>query len=356
MSALFAHEDYLDANQNLDLLETQLDSNSLYEMEIADVSVHRWRWRERADREHISRSQYGSDESREQYGISSKELSLSDYMKYAGRFRLLTQREEAELAERALNGDEQARQILVLSNLRLVIKFAKRYKNRGIDFEDLVQEGNLGLLRAAQTFDPSKGTRFSTYACMWIIQFISRMIDNKARSIRLPIRVHKDIRTVKQIIEKVKLSRGSEPSIEEIMKHSKLSKARVQAAFKNMVSPISLNQETGFEQTCELGDQIVYEDDDCVELSTEHELSKTRVSNLLECLTDEERSVVSLRYGLTCARELGFNEIVERTQLSLGKVKRLHLNALRKMKRKANVISQSTSQLPGNRGGFVLPG
>jgi RNA polymerase sigma factor (sigma-70 family) len=347
MSFSSAHEDLSESNQNSDFLDC---------IEDADVDLHRWRWRAESRREETSSRELVFHDTRVPYGASSKELSLSGYMRHAARFQRLTQEEEVNLAERALKCDEQARQKLVLSNLRLVVKFAKRYKDRGIDFEDLVQEGNLGLIRASQSYDPSKGTRFSTYASMWIIQFISRMVDNKARSIRLPIRVHKDIRTVKQIVERVRAYRGTEPSLAEIVRYSKLSEARVKAAFKNMVSPVSLNQESGFGHTSEIVDQIVYDDGVCVESPAEQHLDKAYVGVLIESLTAEEYEVVLLRYGLRGNTEIGFKEISERTGLSLGKVKRLHLLALKKMKKKADLMSRSVARQVTKSGDFALPG
>ncbi|MBX3153356.1 RNA polymerase sigma factor RpoD/SigA [Candidatus Obscuribacterales bacterium] len=343
MSTVSSSEEFFGFQRNLESFDDQVD-----------WGAHRLRWRSRWGHEEVIRRESEFQERRDPYNGSAKELSLAHYMKYASQFRLLTHQEEVQLAERALNGDEGAREKLVLSNLRLVVKFAKRYKDRGIDFEDLVQEGNLGLIRASQSFDPSKGTRFSTYACMWIIQFISRMVDNKSRSIRLPIRVHKDIRTVKQIIERVKLTRGTEPSIEEIVKISKLSESRVKAAFKNMISPISLNQETGFENTSELGDQIAYNDGDDVESPVEQQLSEEFVRTLIGILTPEENKVISERYGLTGNSEIGFKELSERTGIPLGKVKRIHAIALKKMKRKANLLSETRGMT--KVGYFALPG
>jgi DNA-directed RNA polymerase sigma subunit (sigma70/sigma32) len=180
------------------------------------------------------------------------------------------------------------------------------------------------------------------------------MVDNKSRSIRLPVRVHKDIRTIKQIIERVKNTRGSEPSIEEIVKISKLSESRVNTAFKNMISPISLNLEVGSEQTSELGDQIVYDDGVGVESPVEQQLSEEFVDILIESLTPEELSVVSQRYGLTGNREIGFKELSERTGIPLGKIKRIHLIALKKMRRKANLLSENKGLT--KIGYFALPG
>lgn len=347
MSASFAHEELFESHQisePIDFLEDE------------DLGAHRWRWHAGVVKVDTYDETSVTRHTLEPYRMNAKEISLSEYLKYASQFRLLTPEEEVELAQRAQKNDEQARQKLVLSNLRLVLKFARRYKDRGIDFEDLVQEGNLGLLRASQLYDPSKGTRFATYACMWIIQFISRVVDNKARSIRLPIRVHKDIRVVKHVIEKVKSSRGTEPSLEEIVKTSKLSEARVTAAFKNMVSPVSLNQESGFGQNSELGDQIVYDDGVGVESPAERHLTEAYVGILIESLTPAERQVVSLRYGLTGANEIGFKEISERTEISIGKVKRMHASALKKMKRKADVLSRSADGDMTTRGNFALPG
>ncbi len=335
--------------------EFHLNSDYREDLNHEEVSTHRWRWRAGSGVKRAVSGESLNQELREPFRASSKEVVLSSYMTYAKQFRLLNQEEEKELAERALNCDEQARQRLVLSNLRLVVKFARRYKDRGIDFEDLIQEGNLGLLRASQSYDPSKGTRFSTYACMWIIQFISRMVDNRARSIRLPIRVHKDIRVVKHIMEEVRMSRGSEPSLEEIVRGSKLSEARVQAAIRNMASPLSLNQEFGMGSPSEIGDQIAYDDGICVESPVEEYLNQAFVGILIKGLTPLESQVVLLRYGLRGASEVGFKEISERIGISLGKAKRVHATALKKMKRRADLLSRSESSGAEKRGGFALP-
>jgi len=269
---------------------------------------------------------------------------------------LLTQEEEIELAERARKDDRQARQKLILANLRLVLKFARRYRDRGIDFEDLVQEGNLGLIRAAQLYDPTKGTRFSTYACIWIIQFISRLVDNRSRSVRLPVRVHKDIRKVGRIIQQVKTARGTEPSLSEIVEISKLSESRVQAAFSNMAGALSLDQEVGVGQNREIGDQIVYDDGISSESEAENHLSEALVKQLIKTLNPEELEIVQLRYGLTGTEEIGFKEMSDRSGLSLSKVKRIHSNALKKMRIEADRMTRYAKQNNNRKGRFALPG
>jgi len=289
--------------------------NDELNFEISDqqeVAEFQWRWASpHRVQNHVENADVKS--TKQLYFGSSKDQLLENYFKSLSRFKLLTLDEEMELGTRAMKADLCARQKLVISNLRLVLRFASRYKNRGIDFEDLVQEGNLGLIRAAQLYDPTKGTRFSTYACMWIIQFISRVVDNKARSIRLPIRVHRDIRAVRRIIDSAKNSSGLEPTVDQIVNASNLSQSRVQAALRNMVSPVSLNLETGIRLGGEIGDSIVYDDGISVESPIEQYLNESFVSSLMSNLTAFERELVGLRYGLSGSKEIGFKEISQRS-------------------------------------------
>lgn len=199
----------------------------------------------------------GAEDERKVYvPVERYDSPLRGYLHGARTFGLLTPLEELELGRRARSGDSRAQARLVECNLRLVIKVAKRFSGRGVDFEDLVQEGNLGLIRAAQLFNPDKGARFSTYATMWIIQFVSRGVDNHGRSIRLPVNVQSDMRLVSRSAFHFSRRYGTEPSIEQIAQISKLSITRVKNAMESMQSSLSLNQNSSSSSDSEIGEKI----------------------------------------------------------------------------------------------------
>lgn len=264
--------------------------------------------------------------------------ALRGYFHEARNLGLLTPLEELELGRRARTGDSEAQARLVECNLRLVIKVAKRFYGRGLDFEDLVQEGNLGLIRAAQLFDPDKGARFSTYATMWIIQFISRGVDNQGRIIRLPVNVHNDMRLVSRVTFHYRRRYGTEPSIERIGEISKLSVTRVKNAIENMQSALSLNQSSSSAPDTEIGERLAGSDGLETEERADEYFEHKLLHGLLSFLTQEERRAICLRYGLATGECLTFKEIAVSEGHTVATVRRLLGTGMKKLKRHAAAL------------------
>ena len=285
-----------------------------------------------------------------------KDTALQRFFEIAGSYPLLDRQREAELAGKVKDGDEQALKLMVLSNLRLVIKMARRYTGRGLDFEDLVQEGNFGLFRAAELYDPGKGTRFSTYACMWIVQFLSRAVDNKARAIRLPVGLHQDIRTVRRKLNYFKRISGKEPSVEQLARVTKLSPARVEKAMENMLSPISLNQESIAFSGVEVMERISEGKENEAESKLEQEYRQSLIEQLLDSLTPEEKEIMICRYGLFDRPQLSYEELSRSTGLPTEKLKRMHANAMSRLRRRSRTLRPKNRKDGVEQGRFPLPG
>lgn len=283
--------------------------------------------------------------------------ALKSYFHEARNLGLLTALEELELGRRARAGDLRAQTRLVECNLRLVIKVAKRFSGRGLDFEDLVQEGNLGLIRAAQLFDPDKGARFSTYATMWIIQFISRGVDNQGRIIRLPVNVHNDMRLVSRIVFHYSRRYGTEPAIEQIAEISKLSITRVKNAIENMQSALSLNQSSSSAPDTEIGERLAGSDGLETEERADEYFEHKLLLGLLSFLTQEERQAICLRYGVATGECLTFNEIAAAEGHSVATVRRLLGSAMKKLKRHAAALlelEKNGSPVVHGRGSYSI--
>jgi RNA polymerase primary sigma factor len=279
---------------------------------------------------------------------------LDRYLVDVSKYDLLTREEEIELGRRAQEGDTDARKKLILANLRLVIKFAGWYRNRGLDFEDLVQEGNLGLLRAAQLYDPSKGTRFSTYASIWVKQLISRAVDNKGRAVRLPVGLNRDIKAIRHLITAMEQLYGVGPSIEELSRQTHLSIPRVETALTNMDGILSLDHKTSSEFDRELGEQIAGYGASEVEFRTELFLSHRMLQKVLKELTKPQRKVVTMRYGLDGFEPRTFTDIAQSLGLSLDQVRELYFKAIKKMRQKFAASEQVPPAPPVKRGAYAI--
>lgn len=273
------------------------------------------------------------DDAKTYVPIDKYDSPLRGYFNEARNFGLLKPVEEYDLGRQARSGNVLAQSRLVECNLRLVIKVAKRFLGRGLDFEDLVQEGNLGLIRAAQLFDPDKGARFSTYATMWIIQFISRAVDNQGRIIRLPVNVHNDMRLVSRIIFHYARKFGTEPSLEQIAEISKLNITRVKNALDNMQSALSLNQPSSSAPDCEIGEIVAGSDGIETEERADQYFKNRFLNELLLTLTQEERRAICLRYGVGTNRCFSMNEIAVSEGHTMATVRRLLNSAMKKLKR-----------------------
>ena len=254
------------------------------------------------------------------------------YLKEIGKVPLLTPDEEIELAKRMELGDEEAKKTLAEANLRLVVSIAKRYVGRGMQFLDLIQEGNLGLIKAVEKFDYRKGYKFSTYATWWIRQAITRAIADQARTIRIPVHmvetINRLVRTQRQLLQ----SLGREPSPEEIAKEMDLPVDRVREIMKISQDPVSLETPIGEEEDSHLGDFI---QDDHVEVPVDaatFTLLHEQLMEVLETLTDREKKVLRLRFGLDDGRPRTLEEVGKEFNVTRERIRQIEAKALRKLR------------------------
>ena len=254
------------------------------------------------------------------------------YLKEIGRVPLLTAEEEQVLAMRIADGDQQAKQRLAEANLRLVVSIAKRYVGRGMQFLDLIQEGNLGLIKAVDKFDYTKGFKFSTYATWWIRQAITRAIADQARTIRIPVHmvetINKLIRVSRQLLQEL----GREPTPEEIAKEMDMSVERVREILKISQEPVSLETPIGEEEDSHLGDFI---QDDNVPVPADaaaFTLLKEQLVEVLSTLTDREQKVLRLRFGLDDGRARTLEEVGKEFNVTRERIRQIEAKALRKLR------------------------
>ena len=254
------------------------------------------------------------------------------YLKEIGKVPLLTPDEEIELAKRMELGDEEAKKTLAEANRRLVVSIAKRYVGRGMQFLDLIQEGNLGLIKAVEKFDYRKGYKFSTYATWWIRQAITRAIADQARTIRIPVHmvetINRLVRTQRQLLQ----SLGREPSPEEIAKEMDLPVDRVREIMKISQDPVSLETPIGEEEDSHLGDFI---QDDHVEVPVDaatFTLLHEQLMEVLETLTDREQKVLRLRFGLDDGRPRTLEEVGKEFNVTRERIRQIEAKALRKLR------------------------
>lgn len=282
------------------------------------------------------------------------DASMGNYFREARHIPLLSAAEELEIGKLARDGNTAARTKLVVSNLRLVAKVARKFVGRGMDFEDLVQEGNFGLIRASQLFDPDKGARFSTYATMWIMQFISRGVDNQARSVRLPVNLQNDIRLVRRKIFHFNRIYGTEPSPSQIARLTKLSETRIKMAFENMQSCLSLNQEAPGSTGVEIGEKVAGSDGSKTEDDAELYFTTKMLNSLLQRLTEIERRVVILHYGLYGHDELNFAAISAQLGLSPAVIRRAFANGIKKMQKMVLTKEEKKEREYETRGYYAI--
>jgi RNA polymerase primary sigma factor len=265
------------------------------------------------------------------------ESSASDdpvrmYLKEIGNVPLLTPEEEVDLARRMSEGEEAAKKKMIESNLRLVVSIAKRYVGRGMHFSDLIQEGNLGLMKAVEKFDYTKGYKFSTYATWWIRQAITRGIADTGRTIRVPVHmvetINKTLRMTRQLLQEL----GREPTPEEVADRLGVPAARVREVLKISRDPVSLDTPIGEEDDSHLGDFI--EDDTALSPADSATFSMLReeLANALESLTDRERQVVKLRFGLEDGRARTLEEVGKEFNVTRERIRQIEAKALRKLR------------------------
>lgn len=254
------------------------------------------------------------------------------YLKEIGRVNLLSAAEEIELASRIEQGDEEAKRRLSEANLRLVVSIAKRYVGRGMLFLDLIQEGNMGLLKAVEKFDYRKGFKFSTYATWWIRQAITRAIADQARTIRIPVHMVETINKLIRVQRSLLQDLGREPTPEEIGEEMDLSPDKVRDILKIAQEPVSLETPIGEEDDSHLGDFI--EDQEAVSPSDHaaYELLKEQLEDVLDTLTDREENVLRLRFGLDDGRTRTLEEVGKVFGVTRERIRQIEAKALRKLR------------------------
>jgi len=252
------------------------------------------------------------------------------YLREIGKIQLLSFDEELELAKRILKGDEEAKQKLAESNLRLVVSIAKKYVGRGLLFLDLIQEGNMGLIKAVEKFDYTKGYKFSTYATWWIRQAITRAIADQARTIRIPVHmvetINRLIRTSRLLLQRL----GREPSPEEIAKEMDLPVEKVMEIQKIAQDPVSLETPIGEEDDSHLGDFIQDEDSPAPQDSASFTLMKEQLDEVMNTLTPREAKVLKLRFGLEDGRARTLEEVGK--EFEVTRIRQIEAKALRKLR------------------------
>ena len=254
------------------------------------------------------------------------------YLKEIGKVDLLSAEEETELAKKMSDGDEEAKKRLAEANLRLVVSIAKRYVGRGMMFLDLIQEGNLGLIRAVDKFDYTKGYKFSTYATWWKRQAITRAIADQARTIRIPVHmvetINKLVRVSRQLVQEL----GREPTPEELSKGLNMSVEKVREISKISQEPVSLETPIGEEEDSHLGDFIPDDDAPAPSEAASFVLLKEQLGDVLKTLTPREAKVLSLRFGLEDGRQRTLEEVGKEFDVTRERIRQIEAKALRKLR------------------------
>ena len=336
------YKEIMDRLVELEMDADQLD-HVLETLEAYGVSVIN----ETADRQVILTDEQAADQAAEAARIGGEDntqidlsvpegISIDDpvrmYLKEIGKVPLLTAEEEIEIAKQLEAGDESAKQKLAEANLRLVVSIAKRYVGRGMLFLDLIQEGNLGLIKAVEKFDYRKGFKFSTYATWWIRQAITRAIADQARTIRIPVHmvetINKLIRVSRQLLQEY----GREPTPEEIAREMGISEAKVREIIKIAQEPVSLETPIGEEEDSHLGDFIPDEDAPAPAEAASFALMKEQLMDVLDTLTPREEKVLRLRFGLDDGHQRTLEEVGKEFNVTRERIRQIEAQALRKLR------------------------
>ena len=264
-------------------------------------------------------------------GVASTD-PIREYLKEIGSIPLLTQEQEQDLAKRKSEGDAEAGKKLVEANLRLVVSIAKRYTGRGMSFLDLVQEGNIGLMKAVEKFDYTKGYRLSTYATWWVKQSVTRALADQSRTIRLPVHMVEAVNRIRKAQRALAVKLGREPSNEEIGKEVGMSEKRVTELMQSSGDTVSLETPLGDEDGSNLGDFVADDSNASTEEKAESVFLREEIEQMLQGLNPREREVIILRFGLESGHPLTLEEVGKRFKVTRERIRQIETAALRKLR------------------------
>lgn len=274
-----------------------------------------------------------ADDSIDEGGTDKRsEDSVQLYLRAIGKVKLLSATEEIELARRIANGDQLAKKRLVQANLRLVVSVAKKYQGRGLPFLDLIQEGNLGLIRAAEKFDAERGYKFSTYATWWIRQGITRALADKSRTIRVPVHMVETINQLRKTTRKLSQELGRRPGLEDLAKAMNCSLTKIKEILAANRTPISLDTPLGEDEDNSLADLVQDESTTPPEASTTTNLLASDIRGVLSTLTPREREIIVLRYGLKDGNQRTLEQVGKLVGITRERTRQIELKALRALR------------------------
>jgi RNA polymerase primary sigma factor len=265
--------------------------------------------------------------------------SLQLFLKDIGKVDLLTAAQEVELAKRIERGEHQAKQAMVEANLRLVVSIAKRYRNQGLPFLDLIQEGTIGLVRAAEKFDHRRGFKFSTYATWWIRQAVARALADKARTIRMPVHIVEKLNKIVRSERKLRAELGREPTSAEIAREVELTPEEVEGIRRSSQAPVSLEKPVGDEEESEFGHFLTDESEPLPEDAAEVELRKATLMRVLGSLSLRERRVLELRYGLNGEHPCTLDEVGRTFNVTRERIRQIENQSLKKLRAMADSVA-----------------
>jgi RNA polymerase primary sigma factor len=339
-------EDLLDTDEARGLLETGRESGTLSAEDIAlafdelDLDTGQldefYATLEEQQIEVVSGAEEEAEQELEVVAASTDSLQL--FLKDIGKVDLLTAAQEVELAKRIERGDHRAKQEMIEANLRLVVSIAKRYRNQGLPFLDLIQEGTIGLVRAAEKFDYRKGFKFSTYATWWIRQAVARALADKARTIRMPVHVVEKLNKIVRTERTLRAKLGREPLCEEIGLELELSADEVEQIRRSAQTPVSLEKPVGDEEESEFGHFITDENQELPDEAADTSMRKETLQRILSKLAPRERRVLELRYGLDGQHPCTLDEVGRTFNVTRERIRQIENQSLKKLRALADAV------------------